>query len=338
MIRFGVVGTGWIARSMINGARQYPRLLQLTAVYSRTEERGQAFADEVGATAVFTNLSAMAESEMVDMVYIASPNSCHVSQCRLFLEKGKHVLCEKPLAADPEDVRRLQLLAAARGLMFREAIMMLYQPSLERLRQAVAACGRISAAHFQFCQFSSKYDACRRGELPNIFNPAMHTGALMDLGVYCVYPALYLFGSPQTVSAVADFLPTGADGAGGALLHYPDKAVTLTYSKTGQGAAPSQIIGENGTVTVGHIGQLANICLHRRGEPVQEVYGSDDKATLMGREIAAFARLIEQPQSAEPWVDALTLEVSRWLYAIRQAAGIRFPHESQFDIEKKEQR
>lgn len=327
MIRYGVVGTGWIVRSMIAGAAQYPEQLCLTAVCSRSEERGRAFAAEVGApqAQVFTDPAAMAASDALDMVYIASPNSCHVAQSRLFLEGGKHVLCEKPLAADPADVQLLQQQAAMRGLLFREAIMLLYQPQLALLRQAVEQCGPISAAHFQFCQFSSKYEACRRGELPNIFNPAMQTGALMDLGVYCVYPALYLFGEPQAVSAAAAFLPTGADGSGGALLHYPDKTVQLTYSKTGQGFGPSEIVGEQASVTVGHIGQLADITLHRRGGQPQPLCGSEEKSLLMGREIAAFAAAIEAGQTAPDEQDRLALAVSRWMYAIRMAAGIRFP-------------
>ncbi len=327
MLHFGVIGTGWITRSMIDGARRYPELLRLEAVCSRTPERGQAFAAEVGAPTVFTDLAAMAASPAIDFVYIASPNRCHAEQCRLFLEAGKHVLCEKPLSAEPEQVATLQALARQKGLLFREAIMLLYQPQLALLQEAVAACGTVTAAHFQFCQFSSKYETYRRGETPNIFNPAMHTGALMDLGVYCVYPALLLFGEPTRIEAEAGFLRTGADGWGSALFHYthPERLVTLTYNKTAQGSAPSEILGTEGSVTVGSISKLEDIRLHRRSEPEKLLHTTEEKAVLMGREIAAFARAIQQGEAQTGEPERLALAVCRCMKAIRHRAGIRFP-------------
>lgn len=325
LLRFGVIGTSWITRSMIAGAARYPELLRLTAVCSRSEERGRSFAAATGAAHVFTDPEAMAQSDCVDMVYIASPNACHIAQCRLFLLAGKHVLCEKPLSADPVAVASLQQLAVARGLLFREAIMLLYQPQLALLEEAISRCGTVTAAHFQFCQFSSKYKAYQAGEMPNIFNPALHTGALMDLGVYCVYPALYLFGEPTEIQASAGFLRTGADGWGAALLSYPDKLVALTYNKTAQGAAPSEVLGDKGSVTVESISKLGNITLRQNGQPACAIYGTDEKEVLMGREIAAFARAIEAGETAADSKDRLALAVCRCMQIIRRKAGIRFP-------------
>lgn len=326
MLRYGVIGTGWITRALIEGALAYPDL-RLTAVCSRDAERGRAFAEDYGSARVFTDPATMAASDDIDMVYIASPNACHVRQSRLFLEAGKHVLCEKPLTAFPEEVEQLQRLAHSKGLLFREAIMLLYQPQLTVLQQAVEACGRISSAHFQFFQLSSKYEAYCHGETPNIFNPALHTGTLMDLGVYCVYPALLLFGEPIRVSAAASFMSTGADGSGSAILHYPDKEVVLSYSKVGQGIAPSEIIGDRATVTVGSIAKLEDIQLHPYGGQPQQLHGVDSKATLMGREIAAFARAVRGEDPMGETADRLALAVSRLMYTIREKAGIRFPGE-----------
>ena len=326
MLRYGVIGTGWITRSMIDGASRYPELLRLTAVCSRTRERARSFAAEVGAPLCFDSAEAMAASDAVDMVYIASPNRCHAAQARLFLEHGTHVLCEKPLSAFPWEVEALQQTAQQRGLLFREAIMLLYQPQLAVLESAAAACGRIGTAHFQFCQLSSKYEAYQRGETPNIFCPALHTGALMDLGVYCVYPALRLFGEPRRIQASAGFLRTGADGFGSALLDYGDKLVTLTYNKTGEGAAPSEIVGDAGTVTVQSIAKLGDIRLRLRGQEERLLYGTDEKPVLMGREIAAFAAAAQDGAVPDEH-ESLALAVSRTMYAIRRLAGIRFPED-----------
>ena len=73
MLRFGTIGSGWIVDEYIHGAKD-SGLWELTAVYSRTEERAKAYAEKHGAKHVFTDLKEMAASEEIDAVYIASPS------------------------------------------------------------------------------------------------------------------------------------------------------------------------------------------------------------------------------------------------------------------------
>lgn len=96
MMRFGVVGTNWITDRFLGAARLIEDF-QLTAVYSGTGERGREFAQKYGAEAVFTDIGEMAESDVIDAVYIASPNSLHKDQAVTFMKSGKHVLCENRL-------------------------------------------------------------------------------------------------------------------------------------------------------------------------------------------------------------------------------------------------
>lgn len=112
--------------------------------------------------------------------------------------------------------------------------MYMHNPVRELLHETVGRLGKVTSAHFDFSQLSSKYPAYKRGELPNIFNPALATGGLMDLGIYCVYPAVDLFGIPDDIAAKATFLSSGADGAGSVIFNYADKVVTFTYSKLAQ--------------------------------------------------------------------------------------------------------
>ena len=70
------------------------------AVYSRTEERANEFADKYQIPYRFSDLESMAKSDQIDAVYIASPNSFHAEQAILCMENGKHVLCEKPMASN----------------------------------------------------------------------------------------------------------------------------------------------------------------------------------------------------------------------------------------------
>ena len=253
-IRYGVIGTGWIARSFIGAARLTGKF-ELCALYSRKEETANTFLGDLPETAaVYTDLEEMASSA-IDAVYIASPNRFHFSQAKRFLEAGKHVLVEKPASVTPKQVAALQSLAKNKGLIFLEAMPTIHMPPFALFQEAVAKTGNISTLRINFSQYSSKYPAYLKGELPNIFNPAMGTGCLMDLGIYCVYPVVALFGKPDRVEAWARFLDSGADSCGTALLFYPDKTAVLTYSKVDGSVIGSEITSSAASDSISHLTQ-----------------------------------------------------------------------------------
>ena len=331
MLRFGTIGSGWIADEYIHGAKD-SGLWELTAVYSRTQERAAAYAKQHGAKHAFTNLEEMAASDVLDAVYIASPNAFHYEQAKLFLEHGKHVICEKPLCAQARKVRELQQIAKNRGLVYLEAIMFLHLPQRKLLEDALGQLGQITLVKLDFCQRSSKLDRYLEGELPNIFNPAMETGALMDLGVYCVYPALALFGEPESFTVEPQMMESGADGAGIVTMRYPDKLVTLTYSKLGQAGANSDFQGTNGTLSVESISRIAGLSLWRKDGTTEQLYGGDEKYKLMGWEAKDFYRYISDPEgSAQEYAvcSDLSLRVSSFMERVRKEGKILFPSDSQ---------
>lgn len=326
MLRFATIGSGWITDEYIHGAKD-SGLWELTAVYSRTEERGREYAEKHGAKLVFTDVAALAASPEVDAVYVASPNAFHYQQCKTLLEHGKHVICEKPLCAQGDKVRELQRIAAERQVVYLEAIMFLHLPQRKVLEEALAQVGPVSLAKIDFCQRSSKLDSYRNGGLPNIFNPKLETGALMDLGVYCIYPALHLFGKPESFQIAPRMLESGVDGAGVLTLCYPDKLVTLTYSKLGQAGANTDFQGPQGTLRVDSISRIAGISLWRKDGSIEDLYGGDEKYTLMGWEAKDFYRYITQPEASREeyaYCSRLAVEVADFMEQVRKRAGIRF--------------
>ena len=115
MIRFAVVGSNWISHTFCQAAHT-TRLFRLTAVYSRTLHTAHAFAEQYTVTDCYDNLEAMADNPDIDAVYIASPNSLHASQAELFLKQGKHVMGEKPLASNSNEVQHLVKLHRSKAL------------------------------------------------------------------------------------------------------------------------------------------------------------------------------------------------------------------------------
>ncbi len=291
-IKYSVIGTSWITKSFIEGAK-YIDGLQLDGVYSRSEEKGKAFAQQTGAKRVFKSIEEVADSD-TDFVYVASPNSCHYEQCKFLLENKKHVICEKPIAITPEEFSKLFFLAEENNVRYFEAIMYMHNPARYLLKEAVSELGNVTTAHFEYSQLSSKYDDLLSGGMPNIFNPQMKTGALNDLGIYCVYPAIDLFGIPDSVIAEQNFIFTGADSSGAAILKYKDKIVTVSYSKVAEGRASSQVLGDNGSVTIDSVSQLKGINKFDKVGKKTEVFAGQEKFKLMANEAKSMYNFITE--------------------------------------------
>lgn len=332
-MKYGVIGTGWITEAFIRSADTVEGM-ELAAVYSRKEETARAFAERLGREpAVFTDMEQMAQSGL-DGVYIANPNRYHYTAARLFLEKGVHVICEKPAVVTAQEMESLLEIAREQGVCLMEALMMLYLPERQLVKDALQSLGEIHSGHVDFSQRSSKYPAYLKGERPNIFNPDLCTGGLMDLGIYCVYPILDWFGVPETIRAQAAFLRTGADHSGSAIFGYPDKVITMSWSKIGQGYAGTEIIGDNGALAIDSISQFTGIRRIPSGERSvaddhveargELLFGEADRVDRMAGEARAFfARATgreRQPESERTLMRA----AARVMEEIRAQAGIRF--------------
>lgn len=141
MIRFAVIGTNWITHQFVEAAHESGKY-KLTAVYSRSLEQAQHFANEFSVEHLFTSLEAMAESDAIDAVYIASPNALHFSQTQLFLSHKIHVICEKPLASNLAEVDAAIACARENQVVLFEAFKTASLPNFHLLRQALPKVGK----------------------------------------------------------------------------------------------------------------------------------------------------------------------------------------------------
>lgn len=270
MIRFGIIGTNWITEDFIQAARQIADF-SLTAVYSRTEAKGREYADKHDIPNVYIDLEQFAASSELDAVYIASPNSLHVEQAIICMNQGKHVLCEKPLASNAQEVRRMTESASKNGVLLMEAMKSTFTPNFQAIQENLHKIGSVRRYVGSYCQYSSRYDLYKRGELPNAFNPQFSNGALMDLGVYCIYPLVVLFGQPERIQASGYMLDSGADGAGSLLLSYPDMDAVIHYSKIVDSVASAEIQGEKGTLSFDKISRPDKVTIRYRDGSVEDL-------------------------------------------------------------------
>ena len=151
-IRFGMVGTGFIADWVLAGARQDARF-EAVAICSRTQERADAFAAKHGIPHTFTSLGQMAASPLVDAVYIATPNFLHASQSILCMRHGKHVLCEKPMAASLEECDAMIAAQRASGKILSIIAQNRFTDAFWRLKQVVDSGELGKVCHAQVDSF-----------------------------------------------------------------------------------------------------------------------------------------------------------------------------------------
>ncbi|QBP40472.1 Gfo/Idh/MocA family protein [Paenisporosarcina antarctica] len=261
MVRIGIIGTNFITERLLEAAEGVEDF-KLTAVYSRTIEQAEQFSNKYGINLLFTNLEEMAVSEEIDAVYIASPNSFHSEQAILFLRNGKHVLCEKPLAANVYEVTTMIQAAKDHQVLLMEAMKSTLLPGFKVIQDNLYKIGPIRRYFASYCQYSSRYDKYKEGIVLNAFNPKFANGALMDLGVYCLYPLITLFGEPIEVKATGIILDSGVDGEGSVVLSYDDKDAVVMYSKISNSSLPSEIQGEEGTMIIDKINSPEKVEIH----------------------------------------------------------------------------
>lgn len=291
-MKIATIGTSWITESFIDSSKYIEDII-IYAVYSRSEEKAKAFAQKNNVEKYYFSLEEMLSDKNIDAVYIASPNSKHYEQAKMCLLAGKHVICEKPAVVTSDELKEIYEIADSRNLVFLEAMKSMHSDGLEIIKNSISELGEIRTASIDFSQHSSKYGAYKRGENPNIFNPEFCTGALMDLGVYCVYFALEIFGEPVKVISHTDFLESGADCTGTLIFVYEDKTVTITYSKTANGFLGSRILGENGAITVKSVSKLTGIDRYYNDGTTENLYPVIDENLVMSKEIEAFRDFID---------------------------------------------
>jgi predicted dehydrogenase len=291
-VRFGVVGTNFITDRIIAAGRMDPRF-ELTAVCSRTVERAAEYSARHGIPHTFTSLGDMAASPLVDAVYIASPNALHAPQAILCMERGKHVLCEKPLASNAREARVMIETSRRTGLTLMEAMKPTLTPNFLALKENIENIGTVRRYFSCYCQYSSRYDKLKEGVVLNAFDPALSNGAAMDLGVYTIYPMVVLFGRPKSVSATGLKLSTGADGQGAVNFEYEGMNATVLYSKIADSALPTEIQGEEGTIVSDRINIINEVKLKRRSGG-ETLISEPNKLHEYYYEIAEFINLVQQ--------------------------------------------
>jgi predicted dehydrogenase len=302
-----VLGVAKIATEKVIPAMQKGALCRIAAIASREGARARAAADALGIEKAYGSYEALLEDPAIEAIYNPLPNELHVDWTEKALRSGKHVLCEKPIALDADQARRLLAAREASGKLVAEAFMVRYHPQWRRAREIVrsGAIGEIGAIQTLF--------AYRLLDPENVRNKPPGGGGLYDIGCYAILTARYIFGAePSRVAASLDIDPNfGTDRLASALVEFPGGR-HLSFS------AATQLAGAQRVTIAGTAGRIEvqvpfNAPIDR---PTRIVIDSGADLVGGGARVEEFAVC-----------DQYTLQGDAFSRAVRGEAALEFPIE-----------
>ena len=249
--KWGIIGTGSIARKFADGLRQ-SRTGELVAVGSRSQASANAFTSEFPATA-HGSYEALLADPAVEAVYVCTPHPMHAEWAIKAADAGKHVLCEKPLAMQHADALAMIEAARRNDVFLMEAFMYRCHPQTTKLVELIRdqTIGEVKFIRANF-SFSIPFNPESR-----LLNSKLGGGGILDVGCYCVSMARLIAGAacgkpfenPIETVGVGHLGPTGVDEYAIACLKFPGGVLA-------QVAAGVQLSLENNVRIVGTEGSI----------------------------------------------------------------------------------
>jgi D-xylose 1-dehydrogenase (NADP+, D-xylono-1,5-lactone-forming) len=321
-VRLGILSTADIGRGRVIPALRHCRNLEVTAVASRSLEKAQAFATDMGIPKAYGSYDELIAAPDVDAIYNPLPNSMHAEWSIKCAEAGKPTLCEKPLASDAAEAQTMVDAFARRNVLFAEAFMYRFHPQTQKVKQMLTD-GAIGELH----EMSAAFSFVMPSEDNIRLSKPLAGGSLMDIGCYCVNVMRLMTGEePDDAKAIARIgKQSQVDETLSGVLSFPSGVVghfdcsfrlqwTHMYELRG---TEGRIVVEQGFVVPPN---EATIIRHWRGDSYEEIkIPAANSYTLMAEDFAD-ALLNKRPPKYLPQDGVSNMAVIDQLYA---SAGVR---------------
>lgn len=243
-LRWGIVGTGWIADFFVKAVLAHTSQ-RVVAVATRTTEKANDFATRHSIERVHESADALVTDPGVDVVYVAAPQSEHLRLGLLAAAAGKHALIEKPLATSAADAKKLLAAASAAGVLVMEAMWSRYQPQAELVRRIIAEgiigdVMLVNADHGQPLADNPNHRVLAPGS----------GGALLEVGIYPIQLDSMVLGAPDTVHAVGSLTDSGVDATSTLALTHGREQSTIATSILTRTPTVAAICGTKGRIEI----------------------------------------------------------------------------------------
>lgn len=224
--KWASLGTGVIANELAQALEALGG--KLYSVANRTYDKGVAFAEKYGIEKVYQEIDEVFKDPEVDIIYISTPHNTHINFLRKALAAGKHVLCEKSITLNSEELAEAIQLAEENHVKLAEAMTIFHMPIYRKLSEIVESgkLGPLKVIQMNFGSYK-EYDMTNR-----FFNRNLAGGALLDIGVYALsFVRWFMTSQPTEMVSQVKLAPTGVDEQAGILLTNAEgEMATVTLS------------------------------------------------------------------------------------------------------------
>ncbi len=246
-IRWGVLGVAKIATEKVIPAMMQGQQSTVTGIASRDRAKAEAAARRLGIAKAYGSYEALLDDPEIDAVYNPLPNHLHVPWSVRAAERGKHVLCEKPIALTAAEARQLVAVRDRTGVRIQEAFMVRTHPQWLKTRELIRK-GRIGSLRSMLGHFSHFNE-----DASNIRNvQEFGGGGLMDIGCYLINAARFVFDrAPERVMGLIDTDPRfDVDRMATMVLDFGDGHAAGTCSTQMTAYQRIQIFGTEGRIEI----------------------------------------------------------------------------------------
>ena len=249
-MRVGIIGAGMIVSDFLNFAHEVEGMkLEALCATPSEEDKVKELCGKYGIPKYYTDVNEMLKDDEIDVAYVAVPNHLHYIFCKKAMEANKHVICEKPFTSNSNEAKDLINLAKEKNLIILEAVSTRYLPNTLSIKDKLKELGDIKIVSANYSQYSSRYDAFKKGDVMPAFNPEMSGGALMDLNIYNINLMVTLFGEPKNVDYQAN-IEKGIDTSGILTLDYGTFKGVCIAAKDCKAPVSTNIQGDKGCINI----------------------------------------------------------------------------------------
>ncbi len=319
-LRWAVLGAGVIANEMARALQAMGRTLD--AAGNRTHDKAVAFAEKYGVKKVYADYHEMFADPDIDAIYLTTPHNTHMAYLEQALTHGKHVLCEKSITLNSEELDRAVKLAEENHVVLAEAMTIYHMPLYRVLRERVASgeLGRVNLIQLNFGSFKD-YDMNNR-----FFNRNLAGGAMLDIGVYALSLArLFLASSPDQVKSFVRKAPTGVDeSAVLSMMNREGQLVSATLSLHSKQPKRAVISCEKGYIEIMEYPRAQEAVIVEATAGTREVVKAGRTADALVYELEDMEKAV---RGEGDMMLSCTRDVMALMTALRREWGVSYPEE-----------
>ena len=295
MIRFGIAGFGLHAVRRLMPGFELAQNCKVVALSRRDPAKAREASERYGIPHVFASTEELCHCPEVDAVFVATPNASHLADVLTAAEARKPVLCEKPMALNAGECRRMIDAACGAGVLLGVAQIFRFEESTARFRARVAR-GEVGRPVFARAEFSFPGVGHARSWISD--RGISGGGPIADVGVHCIDTLRYILQDEVRrvhASTRSDEHSGEVEAAGVVTLEFEGGTLaTVQVSNRAQYRTPLEIVGETGVLRADdalNVERPVRIELRREGNVVDEEIVSNQLA--YAKQVDAFAEAVE---------------------------------------------